>query len=92
MDCPCESARRAALSKLIARREIDSDDPTYQKHFNEVKSAVDAYDAPSKDNEPAAQCAVITFACPHCSKDLEIYPVEPQAVDDSDDDSDDEQQ
>ena len=75
--CPCETARRAALSKLIARRDVDSKDPTYLKHFNEVKSAVDVFDAACVDDESdasnksdAAEQTAIRLRCPHCSQDL----------------------
>jgi hypothetical protein len=77
VECACEPARRAALSKLLARRDVDSKDPTYLKHFNEVKSAVDVFDAACVDDESdasnksdAAEQTAIRLRCPHCSQDL----------------------
>ena len=72
VNCPCETSRRAALSKLIARKETNADDPTYKKFHEFIAAEVYKFDNPAVDETHQRQCSVITFACPHCAEDLEV--------------------
>ena len=83
LHCPCESARRAALSKILARKDLNADDTTYKKFYESIAAEVHTFDHPTvadgdddDDDDNAAQTA-IKLTCPHCGEDLFLCTLTP---------------
>ena len=84
LHCPCETARRAALSKILARKDLNPDDTTYIKFYESIAADVYQFDHPTvaededddDDDDNAAQTA-IKLTCPRCDEDLFLCNLTP---------------
>ena len=83
LHCPCETARRAALTKVLARKDLNPDDTTYTKFHDSIAADVYQFDHPTiaededdDDDDNAAQTA-IKLTCPRCDEDLFLCTLTP---------------